>query len=53
VLGFTRRLFGALFDTLTVVVFAIYFMVDMPRLRAECDSVVPKARARRPAGSPT
>jgi predicted PurR-regulated permease PerM len=32
-LGFTRRLFGALFSTLTVVVLTIYFMADLPRLR--------------------
>ena len=44
VLGFTRRLFGALFDTLTVVVFAIYFMVDMPRLRHNVIQLFPKAR---------
>ena len=29
-LGFTRRLFGALFSTLTVVVLTIYFMADVP-----------------------
>ena len=43
-LGFTRRLFGALFDTLTVVVFAIYFMADMPRLRHNAIRLFPKAR---------
>jgi predicted PurR-regulated permease PerM len=32
-LGFTRRLFGALFSTLTVVVLTIYFMAGLPRLR--------------------
>jgi predicted PurR-regulated permease PerM len=32
-LGFTRRLFGAMFSTLTVVVLTIYFMADLPRLR--------------------
>jgi predicted PurR-regulated permease PerM len=32
-LGFTRRLFGALLSTLTVVVLTIYFMADLPRLR--------------------
>ncbi|HEY1322220.1 MAG TPA: AI-2E family transporter, partial [Streptosporangiaceae bacterium] len=32
-LGFTRRLFGALFSTLTVVVLTVYFMADLPRLR--------------------
>src|SRR4029077_9950564 len=43
-LGFTRRLFGALFDTLTVIVFAIYFMVDMPRLRQNAIRLFPKAQ---------
>jgi predicted PurR-regulated permease PerM len=43
-LGFTRRLFGALFDTLTVVVLAIYFMADMPRLRHNAMRLFPKAR---------
>jgi predicted PurR-regulated permease PerM len=33
VLGFTGRLFGALFSTLTVLVFTAYFMADLPRLR--------------------
>jgi len=32
-LGFTRRLFGAMFSTLTVLVLTIYFMADTPRLR--------------------
>jgi predicted PurR-regulated permease PerM len=32
-LGFTSRLFGAVFSALTVLVLTIYFMVDMPRLR--------------------
>src|SRR6266536_2052461 len=32
-LGFTGRLFGALFSTLTVLVLTIYFMADLPRLR--------------------
>jgi len=43
-LGFVRRLFGALFDTLTVVVFAIYFMADMPRLRHNAMRLFPKAQ---------
>jgi predicted PurR-regulated permease PerM len=43
-LGFTRRLFGALFDTLTVVVFTIYFMADMPRLRQNAIRLFPKGR---------
>ena len=46
-LGFVRRLFGALFDTLTVVVFAIYFMADMPRLRHNANRLFPKARRAR------
>jgi predicted PurR-regulated permease PerM len=33
VLGFTGRLFGALFSTLTVLVFTVYFMADLPRIR--------------------
>ena len=46
-LGFTRRLFGALFDTLTVVVLAIYFMADLPRLRRGVLLLFPRAyRAR-------
>jgi predicted PurR-regulated permease PerM len=32
-LGFTSRVFGAVFNTLTVLVFTIYFMADMPRIR--------------------
>jgi predicted PurR-regulated permease PerM len=43
-LGFTRRLFGALFDTLTVVVLAIYFMADLPRLRHGATRLFPAAR---------
>jgi predicted PurR-regulated permease PerM len=34
VLGFTSRVFGAVFNTLTVLVFTVYFMADMPRIRA-------------------
>jgi predicted PurR-regulated permease PerM len=33
-LGFTGRVFGAVFNTLTVLVFTIYFMADMPRIRS-------------------
>jgi predicted PurR-regulated permease PerM len=33
-LGFTSRVFGAVFNTLTVLVFTIYFMADMPRIRS-------------------
>jgi predicted PurR-regulated permease PerM len=32
-LGFTGRVFGAVFNGLTVLVFTIYFMADMPRIR--------------------
>ena len=42
-LGFTRRLFGALFSTLTVVVLTIYFMADMPRLRHGVLRLFPRA----------
>jgi predicted PurR-regulated permease PerM len=34
VLGFTSRVFGAVFNSLTVLVFTIYFMADMPRIRS-------------------
>src|SRR6185312_2901353 len=43
-LGFTRRLFGAMFDTLTVLVLTIYFMADMPRLRHSAMLLFPRAR---------
>jgi predicted PurR-regulated permease PerM len=33
-LGFTGRVFGAVFNGLTVLVFTIYFMADMPRIRS-------------------
>jgi predicted PurR-regulated permease PerM len=33
-LGFTSRVFGAVFNSLTVLVFTIYFMADMPRIRS-------------------
>jgi predicted PurR-regulated permease PerM len=42
-LGITRRLFGALFSTLTVVVLAIYFMADLPRLRNGVLRLFPRA----------
>jgi predicted PurR-regulated permease PerM len=32
-LGFTSRVFGAVFNSLTVLVFTVYFMADMPRIR--------------------
>jgi predicted PurR-regulated permease PerM len=43
-LGFTRRLFSALFSTLTVVVLTIYFMADLPRLRHGVLRLFPRAR---------
>jgi predicted PurR-regulated permease PerM len=39
----TRRVFGALFSTLTVVVLTIYFMADLPRLRQSAARLFPKA----------
>jgi predicted PurR-regulated permease PerM len=33
-LGFTGRVFGAVFNGLTVLVFTLYFMADMPRIRS-------------------
>ncbi len=42
-LGFTRRLFEALFSTLTVVVLTIYFMADLPRLRHGVLRLFPRA----------
>ncbi len=42
-LGFTRRLFGALFSTLTVLVLTIYFMADLPRLRHGVMRLFPRA----------
>jgi len=43
VLGFTRRLFGALFSTLTVLVLTVYFMADLPRLRHSVLRLFPAA----------
>ena len=42
-LGFTRRLFGALFSTLTVLVLTIYFMAALPRLRHGVMRLFPRA----------
>ena len=42
-LGFTRRLFGALFTLLTVLVLTIYFMADLPRLRHGLSRLFPRA----------
>jgi predicted PurR-regulated permease PerM len=44
VLGFTGRLFGALFSTLTVLVFTAYFMADLPRIRNGLVWLFPAAR---------
>jgi predicted PurR-regulated permease PerM len=46
-LGFTRRLFGAMFSTLTVLVLTIYFMADMPRLRHGAMMLFPRAHRAR------
>jgi predicted PurR-regulated permease PerM len=42
--GLTGRIFGALFSTLTVLVLAIYFMADLPRLRNGVVRLFPRAR---------
>jgi predicted PurR-regulated permease PerM len=42
--GLTGRIFGALFSTLTVLVLAIYFMADLPRLRNGLVRLFPGAR---------
>ena len=46
-LGFTGRVFGALFSTLTVLVLAIYFMADLPRLRKGAVRLFPLDRRER------
>ena len=49
-LGFTGRVFGAVFNGLTVLVFTIYFMADMPRIRSGVVRLFPverRPRARR------
>jgi predicted PurR-regulated permease PerM len=43
-LGFTSRLFGAVFNGLTVLVFTVYFMADMPRIRAGLVRLFPVSR---------
>jgi predicted PurR-regulated permease PerM len=43
-LGFTSRAFGAVFNSLTILVFTIYFMADMPRIRAGVVRLFPVAR---------
>jgi predicted PurR-regulated permease PerM len=48
-LGFTGRVFGAVFNGLTVLVFTVYFMADMPRIRTGVVRLFPverRARAR-------
>jgi predicted PurR-regulated permease PerM len=44
VLGFTSRVFGAVFNSLTILVFTVYFMADMPRIRAGVVRLFPVAR---------
>jgi predicted PurR-regulated permease PerM len=44
VLGFTGRLFSALFSALTVLVFTAYFMADLPRLRSGLVRLFPTDR---------
>jgi predicted PurR-regulated permease PerM len=43
-LGFTSRVFGAVFNSLTILVFTIYFMADMPRIRAGVVRLFPMER---------
>ena len=43
-LGFTSRVFGAVFNGLTVLVFTIYFMADMPRIRSGVVRLFPVGR---------
>src|SRR5829696_310429 len=44
VLGFTSRVFGAVFNGLTVLVFTVYFMADMPRIRSGLVRLFPVSR---------
>src|SRR5829696_2813808 len=44
VLGFTSRVFGAVFNSLTILVFTIYFMADMPRIRTGLVRLFPVER---------
>ena len=46
-LGFTRRLFGALASTLTVGVLTVYFMAGLPRLRHGVLRLFPRAHRAR------
>jgi predicted PurR-regulated permease PerM len=43
-LGFTSRLFGAVVSGLTVLVFTVYFMADMPRIRTGLVRLFPVER---------
>jgi predicted PurR-regulated permease PerM len=45
--GLTGRVFGALANTLTVVVLTIYFMLDLPRLRRNVPRLAPAHRRAR------
>jgi predicted PurR-regulated permease PerM len=44
VLGVTGRVFGAVFNSLTVLVFTVYFMADMPRIRSGVVRLFPVQR---------
>jgi len=43
-LGFAGRVFGAVFNGLTVLVFTVYFMADMPRIRSGLVRLFPVSR---------
>jgi predicted PurR-regulated permease PerM len=43
-LGFTSRVFGAVINGLTILVFTIYFMADMPRIRTGMVRLFPVER---------
>jgi predicted PurR-regulated permease PerM len=43
-LGITGRVFGAVFNSLTVLVFTIYFMADLPRIRSGVVRLFPVER---------
>jgi predicted PurR-regulated permease PerM len=43
-LGFTGRVFGAVFNSLTILVFTVYFMADMPRIRTGVVRLFPVER---------
>jgi predicted PurR-regulated permease PerM len=48
-LGFTGRVFGALFGGLTILVLTIYFMADLPRLRSGLVRLMPRTQRARSA----